>query len=110
MSFKKVDKATLDHLDQIGIEKFGNEYKQAKDTINYKKQLAVVIKNARENQGITQKELANMINRKYQKISEYERSVKVPSVVNLLEIAKALHCKLIIDPENSETPFKMECI
>lgn len=109
MGFKKMDTKIFEELHNKGIEKFGDDYKNAINDINYKKILAETIKKARENQGMTQSELATLLNRKAQKISEYERSVRIPSVVNLIDIAKALHCKLIIDPDNTEAPIKMEC-
>ncbi len=107
MSFKKIETKTFDDLHKQGIEKFGDDYIAAIEEIDYKKLLAQTLKEARENQGLTQYELAKLLNRKPQKISEYERSIRIPSVINLINIAKALHCTLIIDPENKETPIKI---
>lgn len=107
MGFKKINTKTFDDLHKQGIEKFGDDYIAAIEEINYKESLAQTLKEARENQGLTQYELAELLNRKPQKISEYERSVRIPSVINLINIAKVLHCTLIIDPEDKEAPIKM---
>jgi|LGVF01.1.fsa_nt_gb ribosome-binding protein aMBF1 (putative translation factor) len=107
MGFKKIKAKTFDDLHKQGIEKFGDDYIAAIEEINYKKSLAQTLKEARENQGLTQYELAKLLNRKPQKISEYERSIRIPSVINLINIAKVLHCTLIIDPEDKETPIKI---
>lgn len=47
---------------------------------------------AREKLGYSQEQIARMTGIKQQAISEYELGKRVPSVVNLLKIAKALKC------------------
>ncbi len=47
---------------------------------------------AREKLGYSQEQVARMTGIKQQAISEYELGNRVPSVVNLLKIAKALKC------------------
>lgn len=110
MAFKKVDSNTIAGLHKRGVEKFGDKYQVECDDISYKELLAETIRTARIGKNITQSELAKLVNRKPQKISEYERSIKIPSVINLMEIAKALHCKVVIDPDDTKHPIKMECM
>lgn len=47
---------------------------------------------AREKLGYSQEQVARMTGIKQQAISEYELGNRIPSVVNLLKIAKALKC------------------
>lgn len=47
---------------------------------------------AREKLGYSQEQVARMTGIKQQAISEYELGNRVPSVVNLLKIARALKC------------------
>ncbi|MEA3424199.1 MAG: helix-turn-helix transcriptional regulator [Bacillota bacterium] len=79
MGFKKIKTKTFEDLHKQGIEKFGDYYMTAIEEINYKESLAQTLKETRENQGLTQYKLAELLNRKPQKISEYEKSVRIPT-------------------------------
>lgn len=53
-----------------------------------------IIGRARKSKGITQKQLAEMLDCKQQQVSKYETSVNLPSVEKLVDIAEALDVSL----------------
>jgi transcriptional regulator with XRE-family HTH domain len=58
---------------------------------NHKKTIGQIIKGIRKSRGISQMELAEMINVSYQQIQKYEKGISNISVERLKQIAKALN-------------------
>lgn len=59
------------------------------------------LKILRQEKGLTQKDLADAIGIPYQNISDYERSVREPSLERAMQIATILECSLddLVDTE-----------
>jgi len=58
------------------------------------KDFNVKLKKVRQNKGLSQTELADIMSVKQQRISEYERGVVTPSLERLVEIAQILDVSL----------------
>lgn len=52
------------------------------------------IRSLRREKGLTQEELAEMVQVDQTAISQWERGVTQPKLKNCLQLAKALHCKV----------------
>ena len=52
----------------------------------------MIIRDARERRGVSQKELAAMIGKKNNTLSQYEKGLRDPSPAVLLQIADVLGC------------------
>lgn len=61
---------------------------------NFKKLVGTRIRDARKNKGLTQEDLAALINKTVETISNIERGVKLPGLSTLEDIRKVLNVKL----------------
>jgi len=109
MPFKPINSNTIEKLNELGRKKFGTEYDPVYSDVVLKYSISESLANARTESGKTQKELAEALHKNQQKISEYERGVKTPTVLSLIEIARALNCKFVIDPEDEIQPLQFTC-
>lgn len=66
------------------------EFKNIKKTSNYNKQIGILIKQIRNNRGLTQKELGKLCNMSESQIGQYEIGVKKPKLETLSRITAAL--------------------
>ena len=52
------------------------------------------VKEMRQKRGLTQKQLADRLGVKQQNVSDWERSLRSPSVKNLKKLAEILNCQI----------------
>ena len=52
------------------------------------------IKSMRKKRGLTQKQLAELLGVKQQNVSDWERSLRSPSVKNLKKLSEILNCQI----------------
>ena len=93
---KYISKTTLDDIIQESCK--DKEFKDLYDKELIKNNLSHLLVETRQNQGLTQEELAKMVDTKQASISRLEKgsSDKLPSLEFLYKISKALNKKLII--------------
>ena len=61
---------------------------------NFKKLIGKRVREARKNKGLTQEDLAALIDKTVETVSNIERGVKLPGLATLEDIRKALGVKL----------------
>jgi len=80
--------------------------------MNVRKRVALRIRSIRKRRGLSQEELAELIDRSPDAISNLERGVSVPSYETLEALAKGLKIPLadIFADTNAETPARAEAM